>query len=422
MLRFTARRCCEVPKNKPLSPHQVLGVTPQTSFDDIRHRFHILTQQYHPDMPNGDPVKFREINAAYRLLRAQYRSGHDGDGQRRASSAGGSGSSSSSDNSRKFWEERNEQVRRENTRKEQERRDREAKDRKGGPDRRSLFRQALYYLNGYEIAISLASVVLVLLCSVERYFTVHRMLEEKRQRIKRMDEGLPPSLPMEVDAEMAKKYSEYPEKAETQRDSLRILEESSYRRATQRRFDDFREFMFVYDPDGIAARKVSTLRFSYQYMKEEEIPKRCPIIREYNSDQKGYGYSNIQKELESTLASTPWESPDAGYAGALVAKGLGCIAANAPKTTKWTFIEYTDLSKGSGKTNPTCLAAIRNLRFDQTGMCQRVTVTGRPELQPSLAEKRKEDLVSGGLRKRDLVTGGTLPVMDLSIPLASLKL
>ncbi|GET92827.1 hypothetical protein, conserved [Leishmania tarentolae] len=410
----------------PLNPHQVLGVSSGTSFEEVRHRFHELTKRYHPDMEHGDPVKFREINAAYRLLRAQYRQssggGSSSDNARRASSGFHHKAKRETPTGGAFWAERNEQVRKANEQRERERWAAEERDRRRTREKRSFFRELLIFLNGSEIAISIGTVVVVLLYSIERYYTVNRMLAEKRRRLKSMDEGLPPPMPLEVDKVLVDQYSTPPEAREQQIDALRIRQESSYRRATQRKFEDFREFMFVYDPEAIASRKVASTRFSFQYMREAEIPKRCPILREFNSESQTHHYGAIQKELEQVLRETPWSSPDAGYAGALVAKGLNSIAANSPNTTKWTFIEYTDMDNGPKNAKTTCLAALRNLRFGETGMCQRVAVTGKSELQPTLVAQRERNLKEGVLKTSALVKGGELPVKDLSTPLESMKL
>ncbi|EPY26301.1 hypothetical protein STCU_06220 [Strigomonas culicis] len=278
------------------------------------------------------------------------------------------------------------------------------------------------FLNGYEIGLSILTVVVVLVYGVERYHTVQMMLREKRERIRRMDEELPPPMPMKVDPELQGRYNERPEKEALERDAHRIVEESRYRRKTQRKFEDFREFLFVQDPDGATERRVTFSRFSYQYLTESEIPKKCPILKHINSERKHEGYDSIQRELGEALEATPWVSPDAGYAGRLVAQGLGCVAANAPGTSKWTFIEYVDETKGKKNAQPMCLAAILNHRFEQIGMCQRVIISGKENLKPELAKQREEDLQSGVLRKRKLVQGGTLKVKDLSIPLQQMKL
>ncbi|KAG5492729.1 hypothetical protein JKF63_01309 [Porcisia hertigi] len=428
MLRRTL--CCLIARNDhggPLSPHQVLGVVPGTPFAEVRQRFYELTKKYHPDVEHGDPVKFHEINTAYRLLRAQYRrSSTEGRTAYEAKGASSSQSRKKEDSETPtgsaFWAERNERVRKASAQQERERWAAEERDRRLKSEPRSFFGELLVFLNGSEIAISIGTVVVVLLYSIERYHTVNRMLAEKRQRLKNMDEGLPPPMPMEVDKTLIDKYRTRPDFRELQIDALRIREESQYRRATQRRFEDFREFMFVYDPEAIASRKVASSRFSHQYMREAEIPRRCPILREFNSDNPTQSYLAIEKELEQAIRDTPWWAPDAGYAGALVARGLGSIALNSPSNTKWTFIEYTNLDNNTKKGTTTCLAALRNLRFEQTGMCQRVAVTGKSELQPGLVAQREKDLKEGKLKKRSLVMGGQLPVNDLSKPLESLKL
>lgn len=428
MLRRTLRcLAAHSDHSGPLNPHQVLGVSPGTPFEKVRHRFYELTKRYHPDVEHGDPVKFREINAAYRVLRAQYRQSSSRESaaeeaRRSPSSRSRQRETRETPTGGAFWAERNEQVRKANEQRERERWAAEERDRRQTRKHRSFLREMLMFLNGSEIAISIGTVVIVLLYSVERYHTVNRMLAEKRRRLKNMDEGLPPPMPLEVDKTLIDKYSTLPEAREQQIDALRIREESSYRRATQRKFEDFREFMFVYDPEAIASRKVASTRFSYQYIKEEEIPKRCPILREFNSESRTRHYGAIQKELEQAIQRTPWSAPDAAYAGALVAKGLSSIAMNSPNTTKWTFIEYTDMDNSSKNAKTTCLAALRNLRFGQTGMCQRVAVTGKSELQPMLVAQREKDLREGVLTKRAIVTGGEVPVKDLSVPLRSMKL
>ena len=49
------------------SPHQILGVAPNASMDEIKRAFKKLALVHHPDK-GGDPEKFKEINAAYQTL------------------------------------------------------------------------------------------------------------------------------------------------------------------------------------------------------------------------------------------------------------------------------------------------------------------------------------------------------------------
>lgn len=407
-------------------PYHILGVTKATPFEDIRHRFHELAQQYHPDMPHGDPNKFRDINAAYRQIRADYRQQKEsftetafGRSKRDKTQATGGD----------FWAERNEQVRQNMNRMAAARRraeDRDSQQRRAHVKRtKGIFRAIYDYLYDAEIWLSACLIGVVFLYGAERYYYMQVKYLEWQEHLLAIDVGLPPALPMEVDPVMRERYSVPVDKRLLQEDTERVIAESHYRKATQRRFEDFREFMYVYDPESVADRRVSTERFSFQYMHADQISKRCPILREFNSEVKRTGYDSIERELVQTLQATPWVSPDVGYAAGLVAKGLACIPASSPNTAKWTFIEYQDTSadsKKNKKSEPVCLAAIRNLRFDTVGMCQRTTVTGRPDLVPELVERREEALKSGALKKKQLVSGSVLPTKDLSVSLKDMKL
>ncbi|KAH9601484.1 DnaJ domain [Trypanosoma melophagium] len=397
----------------PPSPYDVLGVTPNTPFSEVKARFQQLTRHYHPDMPHGDPGKFREINAAYRLIRAAQR-------ERKSENINAENSSRSGSESRNFWSGRD--YRNMNYREhddtqahEQERRDRYA-DPKRNP---SYLRDIMWFYEGYELAFVLGAAVAVLLIAVDRYILVQRMTREKRARLRAMDEGLPPSMPMVIDDDMLQKYSEHVPQEAIDIDNAMVKENAYYRRATQRRFEDFREFLFIYDPDGVTSRKVTTSRFSIQYMDENLIPRRCTHVREFNSEEKNKRYGDIIKDVSETLSTTPWVAPDAQFITPLIAKGLATIPMNSPDTAKWTFIEYKDNDTGA---DSTCLMALKNNRFESLGMSQRVTVTGSSKLSPRLVEQREAELQAGTLTKKELQQGGKLPVKDLSIPLEHMRL
>lgn len=49
-------------------PYKVLGVEKNASKDEIKKAFRRLAHKYHPDKPDGDEAKFKEINAAYQIL------------------------------------------------------------------------------------------------------------------------------------------------------------------------------------------------------------------------------------------------------------------------------------------------------------------------------------------------------------------
>ncbi len=60
-----------------MNPYDVLGVSKNSSDDEIKKAFRKAAHKYHPDKDGGDEAKFKEINEAYQILsnkekRAQY--------------------------------------------------------------------------------------------------------------------------------------------------------------------------------------------------------------------------------------------------------------------------------------------------------------------------------------------------------------
>lgn len=391
------------------NPYHVLGLEPGVPFSQVRSTYHKLTQVHHPDMNTGNAEKFVEITEAYRILRAQYRAGNFG--KRSVFDTGTPASESPT--GEEFWRQQNERVREEINRqaKEREQREREYRSHSHKP-------AAVASWLGYEVCVVLVIMTALFLAGVERYYSLYTTVAGRRSELKRVSDGTPAPMPMELDEELSKRYHNAVSKEELERVAEMQRKESLSRRRTQKRFSDFREFMYTYDLDGMAQRKVTTARYSVQYLKEKDVPKRCPIVRSFNSRTKPTAFNDVERELTETIAETPWAAPDAAYAGSLISKGLGCIPVNTPASTKWTFIEYKDTSKP--KSEPLCLAAIRNEAFSELGMVQEVTVTGNPSLTPKLTERRAAQLKNGELRKRNIVYPGKLPLRDLSIPLENL--
>lgn len=48
--------------------YDILGVSHNTSKEDIKRAYYILAAQFHPDKNNGNEKRFKEINEAYRIL------------------------------------------------------------------------------------------------------------------------------------------------------------------------------------------------------------------------------------------------------------------------------------------------------------------------------------------------------------------
>ncbi len=74
--------------------YEILGVSKDASPDDIKKAYRKLAHQYHPDKPNGDEAKFKEINGAYQVLgNAERRQRYDqyGDQYEQAAGARGQG-------------------------------------------------------------------------------------------------------------------------------------------------------------------------------------------------------------------------------------------------------------------------------------------------------------------------------------------
>ena len=72
-----------------MDPYKVLGVTPQTSDDDVKRAYRELARKYHPDNYVNNPLadlaeeKFKEVQQAYQQIMQErsYGGSADGNGQ-----------------------------------------------------------------------------------------------------------------------------------------------------------------------------------------------------------------------------------------------------------------------------------------------------------------------------------------------------
>ncbi|MEA3456776.1 MAG: DnaJ domain-containing protein [Campylobacterota bacterium] len=47
---------------------EILDILTLTSYADLKERYLKLSKKYHPDMPEGDAEKFKEINESYKII------------------------------------------------------------------------------------------------------------------------------------------------------------------------------------------------------------------------------------------------------------------------------------------------------------------------------------------------------------------
>ena len=51
------------------NPYDILGIPHASSFEDVKKAWKDLSKKYHPDKPDGDENRMKEINAAYAILK-----------------------------------------------------------------------------------------------------------------------------------------------------------------------------------------------------------------------------------------------------------------------------------------------------------------------------------------------------------------
>ena len=45
-----------------------LQIASKITSEELKRKYQMLSKKYHPDMPDGDAQKFRELNEAYKLI------------------------------------------------------------------------------------------------------------------------------------------------------------------------------------------------------------------------------------------------------------------------------------------------------------------------------------------------------------------
>lgn len=59
-----------------MSPYEILGLAPGASLEEAKRVHRRLVMRYHPDRPEGNVVKFREVREAYNRIAAEKGASH----------------------------------------------------------------------------------------------------------------------------------------------------------------------------------------------------------------------------------------------------------------------------------------------------------------------------------------------------------
>jgi curved DNA-binding protein CbpA len=59
-----------------MNPYTILEISPQASDEEIKKKFRVLAQRYHPDRVGGNEEKFKQVNLAYSILNDPVRKKH----------------------------------------------------------------------------------------------------------------------------------------------------------------------------------------------------------------------------------------------------------------------------------------------------------------------------------------------------------
>ena len=464
------------------SPLETLGLMANATPEEAKARFQELARIHHPDMPTGCPNKFREIHAAYQLVRAgkgNETGGEGPDGKPYRSESGATAQRYYGRNHARHKGSQN--VTAEDIRKMKEEAERIKREQNrtifsdmspqamaGGGLAALIVAFGLYRswawlrdpygeddLRSYGLSGDIdgfgAKGGIYASSSSSSSRSTRTVSMEESLRSQFSEESFPsaatssgssPSSSSASSSASASSAEEASAAAAAAEEARRQKEAAILRENRMRRYDDLREYYYVNDPEGAGSRRYTSERIMASFIDAELVPMRCPLYVELPEGAKsdivsydraltevverrlGLGGSAAAGAIPSfaspSSSSASSAASDSGPSVRLArldqeavalhtVAALGRIPKMSPSQVPWTFVEYRD-SEVRGSV-PTCLVAIRNLRFAAgEGFAQRVVVSGSEELQPLAAHKaRVAALKTGEVRARDFATTGVVP-------------
>ena len=384
---------------------------------DLKKRYRELAQQHHPDMPMGNAHTFRDVTAAFNILKAEL---EQRENPRKGAQRSAHDTEACSENSTS--KEATNQTKQSHVHR---------------TDGRGILLDHLWHFEGYELLTMLFSLTLWGAWTLDSMYRAAR--HERSSDLQRnAAASLRPLKPSggELHGTMyfhgmsdKEKAIEifFDERMQMQQASgIQVIQavpsidkasEAKSRASfehyiTAKHFSDVRSYFFANDPENADRRRVLTSTFDAELLEESKIRTRCPVLVEVNTAAKGEGYGEKLPELIRNIHEVRWQNVDAGCAAEIAAEAIGCVPRNNPARAKWSFIEYRAL--GSDSNVPQCLVAVHNLKWPKVAgaPAQRVVVFGSEDMQPALALRRDEDLNAGRIKSSSLTVGGIVPLKD----------
>jgi curved DNA-binding protein CbpA len=358
----------------------ILGVSPDVTDEQLKERFRELARTLHPDMPTGDAKRFKEVNAAYAVFKAQRVKGMRDDGHVT--------NDSSADSEDAMAERMREHMRRYH------------EERARGRPR--SHQEMMWDDEVYEILVMGASWFFAVIFVVD--WTLLRWKSSQRDDLVTMAAAMrsstvPVPTQLVAPSEVAKDYT----------DKTSAAYYNRQRRSHQQSFQDLREFFLIYDTDFVADRRFSLQKISSDRIDEQRIAPNCGMVLRINSSSNPRAYDKAVMDAVGRVDTTNWRWVDAGPTTGLTLEALKRIPKHHPSDYRVTFVEY-----GSDREqNPRCMVAILNDRYlPGTGNAQRAIVTGKDDFHANLALNRMREMQAGDLKVEDLVQPGWVPVLD----------